>query len=80
MDRQLAERMVGAACLLAVLVLVVPAILDGSDGRRRERRERLVGRPVDEVAPDFGRVLVGAALAEAAARACGLLFCVLFGW
>jgi DedD protein len=29
MDRQLAERMVGAACLLAVLVLVVPAILDG---------------------------------------------------
>jgi len=30
MDRQLAERMVGAACLLAVLVLVVPAILDGS--------------------------------------------------
>ncbi len=30
MDRQLAERMVGAACLLAVLVLVVPAILDGN--------------------------------------------------
>ncbi len=29
MDRQLAERMVGAACLLAVLVLVIPAILDG---------------------------------------------------
>jgi len=29
MDRQLAQRMVGAACLLAVLVLVVPAILDG---------------------------------------------------
>lgn len=29
MDRQLAERMVGAACLLAVLVLVVPSILDG---------------------------------------------------
>jgi DedD protein len=29
MDRQLAERMVGAACLLAVLVLVVPVILDG---------------------------------------------------
>jgi DedD protein len=30
MDRQLAERMVGAACLLAVLVLVVPSILDGN--------------------------------------------------
>ncbi|MEO8223564.1 MAG: SPOR domain-containing protein, partial [Gammaproteobacteria bacterium] len=30
MDRQLAERMVGAACILAVLVLVVPAILDGN--------------------------------------------------
>lgn len=30
MDRQLAERMVGAACLLAVLVLAVPAILDGN--------------------------------------------------
>jgi DedD protein len=30
MDRQLAQRMVGAACLLAVLVLVVPAILDGN--------------------------------------------------
>lgn len=30
MDRQLAERMVGAACLLAVLVLVVPAVLDGN--------------------------------------------------
>jgi DedD protein len=30
MDRQLAERMVGAACLLAVLVLVIPAILDGN--------------------------------------------------
>lgn len=30
MDRQLAERMVGAACLLAVLVLIVPAILDGN--------------------------------------------------
>ncbi|MBN8279185.1 MAG: SPOR domain-containing protein [Gammaproteobacteria bacterium] len=30
MDRQLAERMVGAACLLAVLVLVVPTILDGN--------------------------------------------------
>jgi len=30
MDRQLAERMVGAACLLAVMVLVVPAILDGN--------------------------------------------------
>jgi len=30
MDRQLAERMIGAACLLAVLVLVVPAILDGN--------------------------------------------------
>ena len=32
MDRQRAERMVGAACLLAVLVLVVPAILDGNPG------------------------------------------------
>jgi DedD protein len=30
MDRQLAERMVGAACLLAVLVAVVPALLDGN--------------------------------------------------
>ncbi len=30
MDRQLAERMVGAACLLAILVLVVPAVLDGN--------------------------------------------------
>lgn len=30
MDRQLAERMVGAACILAVLVLVVPVILDGN--------------------------------------------------
>lgn len=30
MDRQLAQRMVGAACLLALLVLVVPAILDGN--------------------------------------------------
>lgn len=30
MDRQLAQRMVGAACLLAVLVLIVPAILDGN--------------------------------------------------
>jgi DedD protein len=29
MDRQLAERMVGAAVLLTVLVLVVPALLDG---------------------------------------------------
>lgn len=30
MDRQLAERMVGAAVLLGVLVLVVPFVLDGS--------------------------------------------------
>lgn len=35
MDRQLAERMVGAACLLLVVVLVVPSILDGN--RRPEQ-------------------------------------------
>lgn len=35
MDRQLAERMVGAACLLAVLVLVVPSILDGNQEPER---------------------------------------------
>jgi len=44
MDRQLAQRMVGAACLLAVLVLVVPAILDGNPDS-----EAVVTRPaVDE--------------------------------
>jgi DedD protein len=32
MDRQLAERMIGAAVLLGALVLVVPVILDGDGG------------------------------------------------
>jgi len=44
MDRQLAERMVGAACLLAVLVLVVPAILDGDP----DSGATITHPPVDE--------------------------------
>lgn len=42
MDRQLAERMVGAACLLLVVVLVVPSILDGN-----RRSESVPARPDD---------------------------------
>jgi cell division septation protein DedD len=48
MDRQLAERMVGAACLLAVLVLVVPSILDGN----QESGSTLSEPPTAEV-PDL---------------------------
>jgi cell division septation protein DedD len=48
MDRQLAERMVGAACLLAVLVLVVPSILDGNQEPGRTGPE-----PVLPDAPDL---------------------------
>jgi DedD protein len=48
MDRQLAERMVGAACLLAVLVLVVPSILDGN-----QEPGRTVPEPVLPDAPDL---------------------------
>lgn len=48
MDRQLAERMVGAACLLAVLVLVVPSILDGN-----QRSEKAGSEPVLTEAPDL---------------------------
>lgn len=47
MDRQLAERMVGAACLLAVLVLVVPSILDGN------QHSEIAGEPVPAEVPDL---------------------------
>jgi cell division septation protein DedD len=47
MDRQLAERMVGAACLLAVLVMVVPSILDGN-----QEPERTGPEPVLPEVPD----------------------------
>lgn len=48
MDRQLTERMVGAACLLAVLVLVVPSILDGN-----QQSERAGPEPVLAETPDL---------------------------
>lgn len=48
MDRQLAERMVGAACLLAVLVLVVPSILDGN-----QQPESTASEPLLSEAPDL---------------------------
>lgn len=47
MDRQLAERMVGAACLLAVLVLVVPAVLDGNRTTEPGRLAPAGEQPVD---------------------------------
>lgn len=47
MDRQLAERMVGAACLLAVLVLVVPAILDGNPDSGATLRHPAVEEELD---------------------------------
>lgn len=46
MDRQLAERMVGAAVLLGVLVLVVPAVLDGG-GDRHDGRAVPAEAPID---------------------------------
>ncbi|MDH4023581.1 MAG: SPOR domain-containing protein [Gammaproteobacteria bacterium] len=48
MDRQLAQRMVGAACLLAVLVLVVPAILDGNPDS-----DAIISRPAVDDAMDL---------------------------
>jgi DedD protein len=48
MDRQLAQRMVGAACLLAVLVLVVPAILDGNPDS-----DAVISQPVDDDSLDL---------------------------
>jgi len=48
MDRQLAQRMVGAACLLAVLVLVVPAILDGNPDS-----DALISRPAVDDSMDL---------------------------
>jgi DedD protein len=50
MDRQLAERMVGAAVLLTVLVLVVPALLDGG-GEEPSGRADAPLPAVLEVAP-----------------------------
>jgi DedD protein len=48
MDRQLAQRMIGAACLLAVLVLVVPAILDGNPDS-----DAIISRPAVDDAMDL---------------------------
>jgi DedD protein len=50
MDRQLAERMVGAAVLLTVLVLVVPALLDGGRDEPSGRADAPLP-PVLESAP-----------------------------
>ena len=48
MDRQLAERMVGAACLLAVLVLIVPSILDGNQEPESSSPEPVLSEVPDQ--------------------------------
>ena len=75
MDRQLAERMVGAACLLAVLVLVVPSILDGNQEPESTGPEPVLSEVPDQrthtlILDDAGARAAGASAAGYAGGSC----------